>query len=454
MEITNFIIFITVGYSTISHSSGGTAADVTNHRKEGMANAMARLNKDYMVEKSSGPDDINIYIRLFYFMEAKNDTKGGMHKALVQVTDNSGGAWMLPTEAKFRARDYQNDPSYFDAGAGDPDNALADTDGSVYQVLTNHHEMGHATGNWDDYLYSYENNWQGADRTWSGLPMYNQPYTAEGGPYSCDRLSRMNRNRISRLRNFWKFVCWLHDAGQPGGLLNKFLKDAKFKITFKGNKNGTAFTHNFELKNEYKNVAYPPKKQYNYAIASDITADLLLYKLGDDELSHFSNPGLLSNGYEATQVFKGILVVKTRFAIKFVNGSGGNWNFNNARAWARSLNDDMTNMLNGKFRIKCTDAGNDFSNIYVSFVPHFSVYTGSVPADSHFNLEVTRQTGGNFSTGGKNIQVDFDTNKNRIIRYCMGKTTGTTALTKTDFPTVVNWVKTEAVNATFTMEDL
>ncbi len=61
--------------------NGGNAADITNHRKFGMVNAMNRMNKDYFVENHNGSEDI--LLRLFFFMEAKNDTNGGIRKCMM-----------------------------------------------------------------------------------------------------------------------------------------------------------------------------------------------------------------------------------------------------------------------------------------------------------------------------------------------------------------------------------
>lgn len=256
----------------------GGAADIANHRKHGMTNAMARLNKDYLIEKHSGLSDM--FIRPYHYMEAKSDTNGGPHKAMVNIVDETG-AWMTLTNAQLRLRDYQNDPNYF--GNPDPHNNLADTDGGTYQVLTNHHEMGHATGNWDDYLYDCED----LGQSWFGLPRYDQPYTAEGGPYSCDILSRMNTNRTPRLRNFWKFVCWLNDEAKSGRRLEPLLGQTRFRITFQG----TSHRHEFELKEDYRNVAQAAKTGRNVVINHHANAGLLLYKLGDDEFSRLAVSG-------------------------------------------------------------------------------------------------------------------------------------------------------------------
>ncbi len=214
------------------HLTAGTAADITNHRQHGMVNAMKRLNKDYLIVKDV--DDPDIKIRPFHFMEAKNDTNGGAHKCMVNIVDNlktdgtASGAWMSYTSSQLRQNSYCPQPTYF--GGADPENNIHDTDDQTYAPQTNSHEFGHATGNWDDYLYNFVDP---NDKTWSGLAKYVQPYTSEGGPYTCDRLSRMRHNRTPRLRNFWRFVNWLYDACRTqadgsNGPRHDFFQDVNF----------------------------------------------------------------------------------------------------------------------------------------------------------------------------------------------------------------------------------
>jgi hypothetical protein len=430
--INYLIVYWSCRFTLLPSPGGGTQADITNHRKFGMVNAMARLNKNYVVEKYSGSEDF--MIRLFHFMEAKNDTNGGIHKALTDIVGNSHGAWMLPATAQFRKRDYQDDPNYF--GAADPINNMQDTDGSTFAVLTNAHEMGHATGNWDHYLYDY----QSGGTNWDGLPRYDQPYTAVGGPYRCDELSRMYHNRTPRLRSYWKFVLWLNDESPAGKTLNKFLNGTIFKITFKG----LNHKHEFFLADSYRNVELASKSQLDHVITANSKIDLLLYKLGDDESSRLIHSG---------QVFNGILVVKIRLAIKFIDTATENWG-NSKLAWAQQLKADFENMLNKKFRI-ATDANNDFKNVFMIFTPSFRVYTGTAPADSQINIETTFGLGNSFTPNNKTLAVDWDTDTKRIIRYCFGKTTGTADLINTDFPTIVTWMNSPSVaNASYTIHNL
>ena len=463
--LSYLIVYWSCRFQRVNQSGGilrGTTQDVENHRKEGMINAMKRSNKDYLIEKHTGTDDI--IIRPFHFFEAKMAGYGGKHKALVNIVQNfksdsaDAGAWMSPEVSQLRARDFEGDPDYF--GVGDPDNALQDVDGESYEVLTNHHEFGHATGNWDDYLYDY--NGEDGDN-WNGLPRYSQPFTAEGGPYTCDKLSRMRVNRIARMRDFWKFVCWLHDDSADNAKpLHPFFHGTRFKLSFVG----SSHTHAFHLDETYRNVAVASHSAINRTLSGTGKADLLLYKLGDGELSHLLHSG---------QVFNGILVVRTKFAFKFDNTAAA-WPFTAARTWARNLSDDLRTMLNGtdgKFRITCPN-DNDFKNIYLHFVPHVDVYdidatgtpviryTYAPPAESHFNIEVQYQFGHGFTAAGKTLSVDFGDNadsgaalRERIIRYCFGKTTAG-AVGRTHIPDILSWVQSEVGSAgnVFQVHDL
>jgi hypothetical protein len=413
---------------------GGTDADVLNHRKYGMVNAMDRMNKNYLVEKQSGTEDM--LIRLYFFMEAKDETIGGSNKCDVKVTDNTNGAWMTVPEAKFRSRDYQGDPGYF--GAHDKINKLKDVDGNTYTVLTNHHEMGHATGNWDSYLYDLQH----SGNVWWGMPEFEQPFTAIGGPYRFDELARMYHNRTPRLRNYWKYILWMNDESDTGKELNGFLKGSKYKLTFQG----LNHKHNFFLDNKYKNVELASYADMNHTITAGRTVDVLIYKLGDDEYSITIKTG---------QTFNGVLVVKVKIAFKFTNSPGKTWTEQNKLKWAQRFNNDANHMLSRKFRI-ATPKENDIKNLFVVFTPSYEVYTGTPPASSHYNIEVSTATARKFEVHDKNIKVDRNIYSKNLIRCIFGKSHNNHAdLNNRDFSTIVNWVGSPGVgNATYLMYDL
>jgi hypothetical protein len=446
------------------------AGDVTNHRKIGMTTAMERLNKDYLIEKVSGTHELAI--RPFHFMEAKNDTNGGKHKCMVDVVGDypNSGAWMNIGVAQFRTGDYKSDPTYL--GNPDPNNNVKDTDGRTYEVLTNHHEMGHATGNPDHYLYDFKDTiLSGApavatSRVWGGLPKFNPPFTADGGPFSCDVLSRMNVNRTPRLGDFWKFVCWLHDASssndptKPEGALTRFIGGNKFKITFKAK----TFTHNFVLEDKHKNVFKPGYRGDNTVLSSatpagPAKADLLLYKLGDSETAYVIKSG---------HTFKGILVVKLKLGLKFINIGAGVWDFATKLAWVRGFDEKIRSMANLKFYLKCAKT-NELDDLYIFVVPHYTIYEDTEtsvatpkPADSHLNFEVRFQIGNSYTLAGNTYTCDWGLsqaaqpdNHAAMSRRCLGFEDAVASFSKTSFPKIVDWVNAQDfANDVYAVKDL
>ena len=448
-----------------------TAADITNHRKEGMTNAMKRLNKEYLYELSSGTADFRI--RPMHFIEAKSDANGGEHLCMVDIVGNypNSRAWMTPDKGQFRTMDYKPDATY--RGNPDPDNNKEDTDGSKYEMLTNHHEMGHATGNPDEYLYDFDPFVTNPGpppkvekRVWRGLPKYNQLFTAEGGPYSVDNLSRMKYNRTTRLKDHWKFVTWLHTAStsddptKPEGALSRFMKANRWKITFPAK----TYTHEFELDDTYRNIFLPAYRGADHQLGaanSPAYVDLLLYKLGDDETARTIKAGTL---------FKGILAVKTKFALRFRDDGANVWTFNDKLNWARGLVTQAQSDLNLKFRLHCGGA-NAFDEIYVHFVPHFAVYgepdvtppAPNAPADSHANVEITFRIGHAVAVNSKTISCDWGDSLaarpdqwRSVLRRVFGYN-DSSAFAKTHFGSIVQWVNQRdfATPANpFTMEDL
>ncbi len=416
----------------LNFQAPATAADVNNHRHPGFKNANERMNrKNYLFERKSGTHDI--LIRPYYYMEVKNDTNGGAHKAMVTIVQS--GSWMLPDSGNFRQAAYQAEPNRF--ASPDPDNTKQDLDGNTNEPLANSHEMGHALGNADEYLYSADD---AGGNSWGGLPDYTQVNTAEGGPYAFDKSALMNRNRAWRARHLWKNICWLHDESAATKSLNKFFSGTRFRI----NLPGPSTTLLYDLADTYKNIHYPAKRGDNLDMGSNAKVDALLYKL-DDETAHLVKSGL---------ILTSILAIRTKFAIRFVDVGANTWTTATKRTWAVTLNSDYKAMVDLKFRLSCPPT-NDFQETLCTFNPHFKEYTGGDPGDSHINIRVKAQTGGGFTISGNRLEVDRDVNTARIIRFCFGLTAGTAALANTNFGPIVTWMSGATVaNGTFTMNNL
>jgi hypothetical protein len=408
-----------------------TNTDLNNHRHPGFRHANERLNrKNYLIERKSGTHDI--YVRPFWFMEVKNDSNGGAHIAMATVVN--GGSWMNLTAAHFRKAAYRPEPNRF--ATNDPNNSVADFDGNTNEPLANSHEMGHALANADEYLYDAEDL---AGNNWDGLPAYRQFNTAEGGPYNFDALGLMSTNRAWRLRNIWKYVCWLHDDSATGRDLAGFFTNTRFQVRLPGSSGDLIY----DVKEAYRNIFLAAKRGTDISTGSNSKVDLFLYKL-DDETARLTRPGV---------VLTGILVVRTKFALRFDDVGANVWQPADKLTWGQALNNDYQAMTNRQFRLSCPPT-NDFQETLCVFNPHFKEYSGGAPGDSHINVRVRAQTGGGFSASGNVLTVDRDVDTARIIRYCFGLATGTGNLVRTNFPNIVTWIGGASIaNATFTMNN-
>ena len=422
-------------------ANGGTDADAKNFVEKGMENAMGRNNaKDYQFEKHSGTRDMIIKMRIFY--EAKLKDRGGTHKCLVKVRDDNGGSSIGPTNATYRKSAYKVELRHFQQGPADPPdplNKVADYDGTKSMRLVGAHEQGHASG-WDDEYISY------LDEK-DALPACDQSYYTDtatgkvyyhGAPYSLDKLAIMTNNHVIRMRHFWIYANWLNDMGKTGKPMAKFLDNTKFKITYKD--------LNYELiKN--RRLHYPAYQKDNHSLAANSKADLILYKLGEDEMSKTIVSG---------QAFTGMLIVRTYLSCRF--SPGASWTGNNIANWLIDLQKRIDLMLSKKFHLGCTSKpDHPFKNTYLRFMPHYEVRAGAGAAfaSTHFRIEVKKDDAGTFNPVGTTLNVSNDCAPKKIIRYLYGKITGTANLDKDDLTKISDWMSDAAVtNETYEVQDL
>lgn len=442
-----------------------------NWEKSGFINSMDRTNRPYLLEKKSGSKEI--LIRLYHFYEAKLDGHGGGHKCIVRVA-KADEDWMMPTEAKFCEASYQGQPDYY-GGAG-TDAATKDIDSSTYPPLMNHHEMGHATGLFDDYMYNEENKksshpWT-SYHTYFGLPSFQQPYTAPGGPYYCDYISTMAECRNPRMRDFWHFVNWINDeSGDDNNKkLKPFLDNTKFKLTYKYKKGGADKIIELELwNNKYRNPNKPAyeKSGFQFVNTEEGKADLLLYQLGGGETASMIDPRHKNNRNKSMSpriIFQGIIVIRHKIGVKIID-AGPSWTVNDISTWIkRNLQKPLEDL--NKYYFICSKNGSDFKNVLLLFNPHFKIYDAPVPApsnnwktaapaDSNFNVIVTVNAGNNFNAAGKNMQVENNVDKNKITSYLLGKKPSG-AITKNDLIPIGEWLKSTlgVMDGSFNINDL
>ena len=406
-----------------------------NFEEHAMTESMERSNRPYLLTKATGSKDI--LIRPFHFFEAKLDGRGGKHKAVVRVSRDSG-AWMMPEEAKFEQRAYQPIAGYYSGVEAPADgDTVQDVDGAQYTPFTSNHEFGHATGCFDDYMYSLKD----GDDTYFGLAGYSQPYTAPGGPYSDDMLARMFHNRSPRMRNIWHFVNWVND--QAGLDLDDFLDSTQFKMKYDYTSGGAARTIELDLRNKvhnarvrhYRDTCNPTFSNSNFVFRAGQAGrgDLLVYKTGG-ETSHTLDP---------IHVFDAILVVRSNLQMNFKSGffrwlAGRGWNTERRRNWLVQFLKLPIAGLN-RYYLESSDAANDFHKTLLLFKPFFCL--GSPPAghSSHFEIEVTRDNSRDFETDEHEIECGSNVDPDRILKYIYGKNTAGD-LAANDFSRIAEWL--------------
>jgi len=432
-------------------TGGAVAADQANLIEKGMQNAMVRFgSKDYQFEKSGAGEDI--VIKSFILYEAKQQYKsgatdinrGGVHKCMITLRDDTGRSSMGRATADFRRSCYDIE-NRFTTGVFD------DYGGGRPGSLTVAHEIGHACGLDDEYV---------DEDVKVDLVTYNPPQYYPGMPYALDKMSLMLENKAVRVRHYWGHANWINDASQGAvgprakGSLNDFLKGTKFKIVRKVAKAGCEDLH-FDLtaKDNYKKIYKPAYEATPFDLGNHGATDLLLYKLGDDELSRLLKSGLK---------FKGIMVVRTCLYVRFIDGGVTNatkWHTHNRYGqWIRALDQDLRAMLDAKYRLHCNVANNDFAEVYLRVFPHYKVQKGgggAAPAGTHFTLDVTRNGTDTIVTNNATIQVGDNVNNNKIIQYLFGKGTGTGPVAAGDLTRIATWTgHASRANGTFSVVNL
>jgi hypothetical protein len=349
---------------------------------------------------------------------------------------------MMPQEAKFEQRAYTAIHGYYSGIEPVDGDAKQDVDGSTYDPFTACHEYGHATGCFDDYMYSLKD---GSD-TYHGLAGFSQPYTAPGGPYSEDLLARMFHNRSPRMRNFWHFVNWVND--KSAWELSDFLDGTTFKMKYPHTRGGAARTIELDLRDaRYRDTCSPSYSRNNYTIRTGRAgkADLLLYRTG----------GETSQTLDPIHEFKAILVARTMLSMEFTSGlwnwlRGRRWNMRRRRNWLVQHLKTPISSLN-RFYLSCDDANNEFHKTLLLFKPFYCL--GSPPSGytAHFEIEVVYSNEDDFETDGDEIEVGNNVDHDRILKYIYGKT-GAGDFVENDFARIAEWLGGAGVaNGNFTV---
>ncbi len=429
--------------------AGISQQDVRNHREKGLNNAMQRWNaKRYKLERHLGTEDI--LIKLHAIFEGKMATRGGRHKC--RVTLKAGRDWMSHTTSEQSAASYVADANL---------NA-ADYDGTTVGQLVNAHELGHASGLYDDYLEPLSRTSGGTTTYYTG-PQYSEWYHA--CPYYLDRPSMMNNNQAVRVRMWWFRVNWLNDNAQAGRRLNGLLKGTRFKITYKvtggvGNNNTLNYqlatrrdmgTGNQVATNLYRDIYRGAYRANNVQMGgANHRGDLYLYRLGEDEYAHNLPP--------AARTFGGVLSIRHCMRIVFRNpaGAGNNWTDAQMRRWVARLTRQLHTTISRQYRIQ-GPANHDFQHIILIHNMRFRIRrpgTGSdvrgsnyvTSGSTHYTIRVRKAAAASFLAGatGNSLNINCTmagvTPWTRVIRYLFGQNAGNANLTTAEMAPLQNWV--------------
>jgi hypothetical protein len=283
----------------------GELSDKINYITEGMSNSMKRWNeKNYQLEELD--DKTDIAIKTFCLFEAKEFEepsgsgtfidRGGVAQCDSALVKNVLGSWMGKRVARLRRSGYSDEGASWGSAAG-TEARLQEFDGTTSPPrLALAHEIGHASGLDDDYIYYLDG--------FPGLVRYAQYFP--GMPYKLDKSSLMNVNQGIRLRHFWGRINWLHD--ESGGSLNALLGGRTFRICYEPSGKPKL---KFELTNaRYRQIYLPAYEAANYALDLQGRCGFFLYKLGDDEFNRWLKGG----------PYSGIVVVVMKLSVKFLTG--------------------------------------------------------------------------------------------------------------------------------------
>lgn len=490
----------TVG-STNADRTPATDAQVNEFKSMGMMNAMDHWNKkEYQFEDNAGTD--THIIRPFFFFEANEtfsytaptptidfeakintssswytaiinrsdfitalgNTRGGTVKTITFIVEEKKGSWVLSarrSDRKFslmslRIKTRSDDNSRF---SGFPVTEFS----QQFGCLVIAHEIGHATGQVDDYMQTTKTPWPKGVATFGqfGRTTNGDSITTSNSNFSSratgsdayhilyDRNSLMVRNGPIRIRHVWRFVYWLNTEGLSGHHLHGFLNGTQFKINFsRGN-----MTYHRATTDKRDPWAFSVSATLN--VATNRPMNVYLFRKLDETRRAQRSAGTSVD-------FQAILVVRPLLSIAFIDGSSATWNDTRKRSWTNSFwryfNPNTSNTANilfeGKFLL--AGGGGDLDPTVIRVIPGFDFYnSGSTPAHTSYNyrLEVVRGSNSAPSQTGNLLRVGHQYSTRSLVNYFFNKTASATTFDPADFNFVRTWFRLPTIgNGTFNVE--
>lgn len=424
------------------------------------------------------------------FTTALQTARGGRPKSVLFITEEGKGSWMRSYRAantpftimRVRMKTCEDDTGRFPAanlpsGAGFPFAEFGDS--GQYGCLAMAHEIGHATGQVDDYTEdlrsgghtyscpSFSQFGQLADGSWLKDGNGDHDHTnfhqrvQSSDPYvpKHDDKTMMDKNGPIRMRHVWRFAHWLSEGGPSAGSPNKplqgFLNDVQFKVkaphpnpvleyfrTDTDNVNPWSCSTSARL----TVLAGPPER----------TMNAYLWRSLDE-----TRRGKRAAGANAGQDvdYKAILVVRPLLSVSFVNVGANVWATGDMDDWLSVLTGYFTkvqNLLHDKFML--SGGGGDLDPTLIHFLPGFDIYpSGGAPPHNHYNYRVVvRRDNTAFSRAGDTLTLGVS---NALVRelfnYLFNKPAASAAFAAADFAWIRTWFSGAGVaNAAFNVVEV
>jgi hypothetical protein len=465
-----------------------TDAEVAEFFSVGMVNSMHHWNKkQYQFENIAGGSDhivrpfflfegnetldytpsapfdftANDYEILFSkaeFNAALRQTRGGRPHSVSLIVEEEKGSWVMSWRSdntfsllSLRIKTRDDDPGRF---SGFPFQEFSDPDGYGCMVMA--HELGHATGQVDDYMekvsqparngylpnfaqFGYTSGGNRITTNNSNFPQRVQ--SSEGYAIAHDALTMMDKNGPIRMRHVWRFAHWLNEKGKSGGPLHRFLNGAQHEMYYP------------RADMRYRRRSTDPVDPWRWThnerrtINGNKTATLSLFQVLD-ETRRLDR----SNTASPTDV-KAIVAVRFLLSICFVDNGTLTWSQAQKRAWATMIFRWLTKSAgshNVENRFKLVGGGGALDPTIIRVIPGFEFYAaGSPPAHGAFNYRVeVKQSSGDEITLDNNRILKLGDNKTgkQVVNFMYNKPLDAAGLSAADLRFVADWFNQPSIS--------
>jgi hypothetical protein len=345
--------------------------------------------------------------------DAQKAALGGRSRFLAMVCRDENGHWGPAYQWSIR-NEGPNHYSLFKLNKSGGDNwagmftgVPVNEHGENYGAHTFAHELGHATGQPDEYVNEKYQPDPGQNFTYPNFDQFFVPYSMD-----YNTRSMMHSNAAPRIHH-----CWypLHRINRGIAIvpLKNMLPNKKFVARLNRDANWnytyTRFLEPTTASNFQKPVILTQAMQsaaaHHISNAPLKRISLALHDTGRDESS--------CKTFHAAQAieYQAVLVIRVLMAINF---AGAGWSGVHRRNRIGEIKDEWT-LWNEHYRL--INGRRDIKNIYIRFLPGFS--SANAGADYILNLSRSHHPGGGdrIPNAGGTLTVYSDISANEIIRY-------------------------------------